>query len=149
MVDTAQNSKDFNSKDSSAHANVLKHCFDACSTTFKSDILFIIDASGSIGLDNYIKQIQFVKNLINNMNLDENEQKVGIVIYENGVKKYLPFTSINQTIFDTLNTPYSYGSNTYTNDALKKGAEMFTKYSRLTAGKIMFLLTDGASSDVI
>lgn len=83
------------------------------------------------------------------MNLDENEQKVGIVIYENGVKKYLPFTSINQTIFDTLNTPYSYGSNTYTNDALKKGAEMFTKYSRLTAGKIMFLLTDGASSDVI
>ena len=144
MVDTAYNSRDFNSNASSAHANVLKHCFDACSTTFKSDILFIIDASGSIGLDNYIKQIQFVENLINNMNLDENEQKVGIVIYENGVKKYLPFTSINQTIFDTLNTPYS-GGGTNTNDALKKGAEMFTKYSRLTAGKIMFLLTDGAS----
>ena len=108
-----------------------------------------MDASGSIQPPDFKKQIDFVKNLIIGMKLSEDEQKVGIIIFSSVVDVNFPFSANSAQLLNLLSTYIQSAGNTYTNTALLTGVNMFTQYSRHDAIRMMFILTDGGSTDGI
>ena len=130
MIRKLSQTPEFNAIEISKQQEVLKYCFDKCSSSSKADVLIVMDASGSIGAPNFVKQVDFVKNLINSMEISENEQKVAIVIYSSNVGPVLSFTSNKQAVLNFINSYSYYGGGTYTNSALEQGVTEFTKNGR-------------------
>ncbi|MRA75949.1 VWA domain-containing protein, partial [Bacillus thuringiensis] len=56
------------------------HCENRCRV--KADIAFALDASGSVGQANFIKEIDFVKKVIYGLNLNDNS-RVAAETYSN------------------------------------------------------------------
>lgn len=55
-----------------------------------SDVVFAIDASGSVGPGNFQKQVDFVKDIISGMNINV-DSRVGVLTFSNNpsVKFYM------------------------------------------------------------
>lgn len=86
-----------------------------------ADIVFVIDASGSIGVDNFQKIKQFIKDVIATFDVDPNYTRVGLIKYSSTAK--IEFKLNNLTTTSALlkavdNINYS-GGGTSTSDALK------------------------------
>ncbi|KAK0055893.1 collagen alpha-5(VI) chain [Biomphalaria pfeifferi] len=122
----------------------------ACKTL--ADIIFVLDSSGSIGADNYIKMLQFAANITDRFTLGVNDVLFAEIIFGAVVQKMFDFndnmdaTSLKMAI---LHTPYLKQS-TRTDRALNyviNSTMLDPNYSgaRLNAKKIVILMTDGAS----
>jgi len=60
-----------------------------------SDIVFVLDASGSIGADNFLKVKQFVKDVISAFDIGFDKTRVGIVVYSSSNQVTRPFDLAN------------------------------------------------------
>ena len=60
---------------------MIKCCVEKCFTSL--DLVIIIDESGSIGPDNYIKEKNFVKEVIQNLDIGINKTRVSIIRFNN------------------------------------------------------------------
>lgn len=47
----------------------------------KSDIIFVLDASGSVGASNFREVVEFTRNFINELEIGPNNTQVGVVVY--------------------------------------------------------------------
>ena len=72
--------------------NLMLASISVC--TGKADLALALDASGSIGPENWKILLNFVKNLTKSFNINQNEIRMGIVTYSNeaypqfGLDKY-------------------------------------------------------------
>ncbi|XP_021375367.1 uncharacterized protein LOC110464458 isoform X14 [Mizuhopecten yessoensis] len=116
----------------------------------KVDLIIIIDASTSVGQDNYDKMLAFCKDFLRNADIDSGNVRVGALIYSSGVEiqfnlnSYSTRSEINQAINEI---PYIYGS-TNTADALRTMNSMFNAADgdRDDVPNICIILTDGVSN---
>ncbi|XP_021375359.1 uncharacterized protein LOC110464458 isoform X7 [Mizuhopecten yessoensis] len=116
----------------------------------KVDLIIIIDASTSVGQDNYDKMLAFCKDFLGNADIDSGNVRVGALIYSSGVEVQFNLNThstradINQAIDEI---PYIYGS-TNTADALRTMRNMFNAADgdRDDVPNICIILTDGVSN---
>ena len=63
--------------------------FTACNSTEPADIVFILDASGSVGATNFQKMLDFVKKMVDGFPISATETHVGVITFDS--KTYLQF----------------------------------------------------------
>ncbi|XP_059146144.1 matrilin-2-like [Physella acuta] len=120
-----------------------------------ADIIFAMDASGSIGLDNYNIQLEYASRLVSQFNISKEAAQFGAVVFSTDVQelfdlnKYNNLKSIQQAL---LAAPYP-GETTMLNLALEHIEEdkMFDVKSggRPDSVKTVLILTDGKSTDPV
>ncbi|XP_076111939.1 uncharacterized protein LOC143080127 isoform X2 [Mytilus galloprovincialis] len=119
-----------------------------CST--KADVTFVLDSSDTVGQTNFAKQLNFVKNTVNNLDVGGDKVRVSTVTFSSGVHNQF-FLNNYGTKADVMNAisgiKYLPG-NTDTGDAIKYVTQ--TTYtpqhgSRSGVPHIMVLVTDGPS----
>lgn len=113
--------------------------------------MFVLDSSGSIKVENYNLLKQFVKDLVSNLAVDTDIIRVGLMAYSDNVTKHFDIGQ-HRTADDIKSAvdklPYHRGY-THTAVALKFAADTMFQSSgnRDTVPDIMFVLTDGGSTD--
>ncbi|CAI9722021.1 Hypothetical predicted protein [Octopus vulgaris] len=117
----------------------------------KVDILFLLDSSSSIRDVNLKKQINVVSLMIRRFDVGPHKTQVGVSIYSH---QYIPIFKIGQLrtkteILYNMKKIIFIGGGTKTGKALEKvRTEAFNMgRKRPDAGKILFVFTDGQSSD--
>ncbi|XP_070188847.1 matrilin-2-like [Littorina saxatilis] len=115
------------------------------------DLVFVLDASGSVGEPNFVLVKNFVKDFLFIADIDNGNVRVGVVIYS--TKAYVQFHlkdyNSKPAILQAMdNIPFSSGS-TNTADALNTmRTQMFTRANgeRPNVTNIAIVVTDGISS---
>lgn len=119
------------------------------------DLVFLLDASSSVGKENFEKVRQWVSNLVETFEIGPDKTRVGVVRYsdrpttEFDLGKYRTREEIKVA---ARNIKY-YGGNTNTGDALRYintysfSKEAGGRLSNRTVKKVAILLTDGRSQD--
>ncbi|CAI9741737.1 Hypothetical predicted protein [Octopus vulgaris] len=113
------------------------------------DLLFLIDSSGSVGIDNFIKTLAFLNNIVSNLDIGEEETRVAVIRFSHfaivsfNLGKYSTKTAVTSAI----NAIYYDGGNTYTDLALDLArTDIFATTTRKSlAAKVLVLVTDGQS----
>ncbi|XP_059167598.1 collagen alpha-6(VI) chain-like [Physella acuta] len=118
-----------------------------------ADILFVLDASGSIGSTNFKRQLSFVSNLAASFTLGPNDVRVGEVVFSNSAQKWFHLKDYTDPVAlykAILDTPYTAGA-TYTDKALNLVADsnMFgtANGGRVNAPDVLVVITDGQSNN--
>ena len=76
----------------------------ACSTPGPLDIAFLLDSSGSVGVSNWRRGLNFVKSVVERLNVEDREHRVTVGYF--GTRAHVGFTLDmyydNQEMFDAL-----------------------------------------------
>ncbi|CAB3988505.1 protocadherin Fat 4-like [Paramuricea clavata] len=126
---------------------------DACQTAM--DLVFVLDNSGTVGVENFEKVKDFVKRVINVFNIGADGTHVSVVTYgtythiEFNLVKYFTKNELRNAVDDIK---YN-GSLTYTGEALNTVRQkVFTASAGMRNDydipKILLLLTDGFSNGI-
>ncbi|XP_034255699.1 sushi, von Willebrand factor type A, EGF and pentraxin domain-containing protein 1-like isoform X2 [Thrips palmi] len=120
----------------------------------KLDIVFLIDASSSMGDENFISELKFVKKLLADFTIAVNETRVAVITFSDPDKVIRHIDHItdpssenhkcNMLHSHLLNINYT-GGLTYTLGALLEAQGVLMR-SREGAQKAVFLITDGFSN---
>ena len=124
--------------------------FPVCQTSV--DLVFLLDGSGSVGWDNFQKEKEFVKKVVDFFNIGRTGTHIGVVQYstntvaEFNLVTYFTKSEMKQAV-DRI--PYQSGW-TFTAEALKfLRNQIFTKQAGMRDNvgfpKVLVLLTDGRS----
>ncbi|CAF1223867.1 unnamed protein product [Adineta ricciae] len=132
----------------------VRCCLDSCAQELKLDLGLVLDASGSIGKDNYTLQLNFTRGLLRQLNVGQNKTHVGIINYSTD-QEVLTWLNQNYALSEKLrqvDRATYYGSGTDTASALKTADTVFSIANgrrKLEQGvtPVIFVLTDGASDN--
>lgn len=135
-----------------------KHCAltcGFCKCKAKIDIGFLVDSSGSIeksGKGNYEKCLNFIKNAVNGSFISEQYTHVGLRLFSSKGKTIFNFTQFydaEHMMKAIEEAPYLKGG-TLTGKALKEvKSELFDKTGREDVPRVLIVLTDGKSTDLV
>ena len=112
------------------------------------DVAFLVDASGSVGVPNYVKERNFVKKIAKSFGGPESGSKMAVITYSEDAQVDIAFGQYKTTAeLDQAveNLPYTRGR-TRIDKALQLAArELFApgKGSTDNVAKILIVLTDG------
>lgn len=110
-----------------------------------SDIMFIVDGSGSIGATAFQQARDFMADVVNQLPVDANH-RIGIITFADGARVNTTFSSNKATLLSTIATlPYPLG-NTCTECGLNTAASQFAASSSSTARHIGIVITDGVAT---
>lgn len=115
------------------------------------DIVFLLDSSTSVTEPNFVRMLQFCKDLIAYADIDSGELRVGVLVFSTAAEVMFHLNDFNKKsdIYDAIDEiPYIYGS-TNTADALRvMRTEMFTLAhgDRPNADNVAVLIADGVSN---
>ena len=118
----------------------------------QADIVFVLDASGSIGSTHFNMTKSFLLHLIPRLNIDSGNTRVGLVTFSEGV-----VTSINLDVhLSATSFQSAISSLTYAGDTTDTAAALaYVRTTMLTAAagdrsnvsNVVVVLTDGGSGD--
>ncbi|UJR07957.1 hypothetical protein I4U23_012236 [Adineta vaga] len=132
----------------------IRCCLDTCAQELKLDLGFVLDASGSIGKENYELQLNFTKQLLQQVNVGPNKTHVGIINYSTD-RETLTWLNRDYGLTDKLrrvdNATY-YGDGTDTARALKQALSVFSyaqgrRQPEEGVTLVIFVVTDGESNN--
>ncbi|KAK3581063.1 hypothetical protein CHS0354_033849 [Potamilus streckersoni] len=116
----------------------------------KADITFLLDSSDTVGKDNFQKQLGFVKDFTNNMDIGSNKSQISAVTFSSGVYNqfYLNQYATKADINTAVDGIQFKGGRTHTADAIKFATD--TSFNPLHGGRtqvphVAILITNGAS----
>ncbi|XP_019628229.1 PREDICTED: collagen alpha-1(XII) chain-like [Branchiostoma belcheri] len=115
----------------------------------ETDIVFVLDTSGRVGGYNFGREVTFVRNLLNKINVYMDGAQVSLIRYGNDVDVLIhqigcwPGSSKCELLPALSRVSYTGGSSNM-GAALQKARELFES-SRPGAKKVLVLLTDGHS----
>lgn len=117
------------------------------STSNRLDMVFVMDASGSIGADNFESMKTYVANVIRGLN--ENV-RVGIVRYSSSASIILGLTPVTdpESLASTVEGIYYTTGGTNTAAGIALAQSMFEQDTCSGVVKTMSVLTDGQSDNV-
>lgn len=119
----------------------------------KADIMFLVDSSGSIGLDNFIKMKTFMKSLVSKSQIGADRVQVGVVQFSDINKEEFQLNKyISQSeISDAIDRMPHIGQTTMTGSALTFVSQYFSpaKGARPNVRKFLILITDGEAHDIV
>ncbi|XP_029769686.1 collagen alpha-6(VI) chain-like, partial [Terrapene carolina triunguis] len=118
-----------------------------------ADIMFLVDSSGSIGRENFLKMKNFMRELVNKSDISTDRVQVGVVQFSDRQKEefQLDRYSSKSDIFSAIARMSLIGENTLTGGALTFVADYFKppKGARPAVKKILILITDGEAQDEV
>ena len=112
------------------------------------DLVFVVDGSGSVAADNFEKQIDFVKAVVSNMTVSEDQTRIAMVQFSSFPETEFGFLTDEDQLLDKLDnvTQLIGGTNT--------GAAITYAYDNIIIGNqregariCVLVLTDGFSFD--
>ena len=111
------------------------------------DLGFIVDSSGSVGRANFVRSLNFIKNLVSSFVISPRNSRVGILLYSHRV---IPVFSFGQykglaSVLRAIDRIKYIGGGTKTGRALSYSRRYF--FARSNRRKVLILLTDGKSYD--
>lgn len=122
-----------------------------------ADVVFLLDNSNSIWYPDFLKQVQFVRDVVSMFQIGENMTRIGVATYSNKVNTefYLDEYYDSSDLLKALRTvSYGSGDETDTASAIKHmRKELFSpshgSRSNHEVSKIGIILTDGRSKKII
>lgn len=137
----------------------MKCCFTGCrnvcifpdknvSITTKADVAFIMDSSGSIGIDDYNKEKEFVKELANIFDISKGQARSSVIIYDDFPKLIFGFEDRldNRNVSAAIEGLEYLKGRTRIDKALAVAERVFID-ARPTVPRIAFILTDGKQTE--
>ncbi|KAG2382134.1 hypothetical protein C9374_005926 [Naegleria lovaniensis] len=119
--------------------------FKNCYCTAKIDFVFLVDASGSIGSDNFNSMRTFLKGITGRFKLGTDAIQVGIVKFHDDNTIALGLSTDGVAINNTLtNMAYDAGSTAQISGL--RGAMQVLRQGRTDAAKVIYILTDGMAN---
>ncbi|CAI9741738.1 Hypothetical predicted protein [Octopus vulgaris] len=113
------------------------------------DVLFVIDSSGSVKIDNFNKTLEFLNNIVSNLDIGEDETRVAVIRFSHNAIIPYNFGKYNKKddLIAATNSIYYNGGSTYTDLALDLArTDIFATTTRKSiAAKVLVLVTDGQS----
>jgi Mg-chelatase subunit ChlD len=115
-----------------------------------ADVVFLLDASGSYGPANFQKQLDFVRDTVNGMNVLAGASRVSVISFANNasVKFHLDQYTTKQDILDGISMNY-VGGTTNTAAGLEAMRNEFASRARNGVTKMGIVLTDGQSDNFL
>ena len=120
----------------------------------EADLVFLVDSSASVGAENFYNEIKFIRKLLADFTVSHNTTRVVVITYSsvNQVIRQIDHMSYPDAeqhkckLFEEEIPAITYNSGgTYTLGALIEAQAVF-QYSRHSAKKAVFLITDGYSN---
>jgi collagen type VI alpha len=145
---------DFADLDSIERTLVSRTCREAPPECYKQvDVVFMIDASGSIERVDFERILNFVRDLASRLDIDTGRARVGALTFADGANLIFhlnTFSTTSEVVRSIQGITYTHGR-TNTADALKFAREiMFTRQNGARPDtdidKILIVITDGESS---
>ncbi|CAN2389702.1 Collagen type VI alpha 6, partial [Pristimantis euphronides] len=119
----------------------------------QADIMFLVDSSGSIGVDNFNKMKEFMKNLVNKTEVGPDNVQFGIVQFSDDSEEVLQLNKkgTKAAIWEAIDKMGYLKQGTYTGKALEYVSQYFTeiKGARPKVKKLLILITDGKAQDEV
>ncbi|XP_073425720.1 collagen alpha-6(VI) chain-like [Dendrobates tinctorius] len=126
-------------------------CTSKACQNVEADIMFLVDSSGSIGPDNFIKMKDFMKSLVNKTKVGPNDFQFGVVQFSGDSMEVLRLNKngTKASIWDAIENMAYMEKGTYTGKALDYVSQFFTekKGARPKVKKFLILITDGKAQD--
>ena len=114
-----------------------------------ADVIFLLDASGSVGTSNFQKMKNFVSTLVMSMQVGSNSVRVGVMTFSStpSVIFHLDqYYDPNVMVTEIMAAPYA-SLNTYTGLAMEEVRTSMLPRARNNVQKLVMLLADGISAD--
>ncbi|KAH3753954.1 hypothetical protein DPMN_188609 [Dreissena polymorpha] len=116
--------------------------------TVPGDVIFVLDGSNSIHPNDWIRQRNFVSNLINNLEIGRQYIHVAVVVYSTGIGEVIPLVpfqpqSVLSNRVGKLVQP-SYGTDTAL--GIERARQILTDQGRKDAPNVVIVVTDGKST---
>ncbi|XP_011383332.1 collagen alpha-5(VI) chain [Pteropus vampyrus] len=128
-------------------------CTEKGCEDMKADIMFLVDSSGSIGLENFEKMKTFIKNLLAKVQIGPDKTQIGVVQFSDYNKEEFQLNKYftQKEISDAIDRMSLINQNTLTGSALTFVDQYFThpKGSRFGVKKFLILITDGEAQDSV
>ncbi|XP_058146622.1 collagen alpha-6(VI) chain [Dasypus novemcinctus] len=125
---------------------------EACKEV-KADIMFLVDSSGSIGLENFIKMKTFMKSLVSKSQIGADRVQIGVVQFSHVNKEEFQLNRFRsqRDISDAIDRMGHIGETTLTGSALTFVSQYFSpaKGARPDVRKFLILITDGEAQDAV
>ncbi|XP_076824928.1 uncharacterized protein LOC143470589 isoform X2 [Clavelina lepadiformis] len=132
-------------------------CTLKCPPYAVMDLVVVLDQSSSVGKDNWLKMINFIKNFVSAFKVRSDSAHFGVVRYNHKVDEDTQIllnyaTDSNQPILDAMDKMIYQSGSTDTGRALKHVNDVMLhpdNGNRAKAKDIVLLLTDGESQDFV
>nr|XP_034327350.1 collagen alpha-3(VI) chain isoform X2 [Crassostrea gigas] len=135
-----------------AKVNCPLYCgFCTDCSLIEADVVFLLDASGSVGSANFFQQINLVKTFVENSNIGPSNVQVSVVTFSTRVQEVFNLSRYQskEALLSSMNTiKYSAGS-THTSEAILYAVQhSFTHAAgdRPLVPNFLFVVTDGRST---
>uniref|UniRef100_A0A8C3HAJ1 VWFA domain-containing protein n=1 Tax=Chrysemys picta bellii TaxID=8478 RepID=A0A8C3HAJ1_CHRPI len=132
---------------------VQKICSKEACKEMTADIMFLVDSSGSIGPENFLKMKIFMRELVNKSDISADRVQVGVVQFSGTQHEefQLDRYSSKSDIFSAIDKMSLIGENTLTGGALTFVSDYFKppKGARPAVKKFLILITDGEAQDEV
>ncbi|XP_066441376.1 collagen alpha-6(VI) chain-like [Eleutherodactylus coqui] len=135
--------------------NLVAHqiCSKEVCHKVQADVMFLVDGSGSIGIDGFNKMKAFMKSLVNSTEVGPNNVQFGIVQFSDNPKEELQLNKdgTKEIIWEAIDKMGYIKNTTYTGKALTFVSQYFTgnKGARPNVKKLLILITDGKAHDEV
>ncbi|XP_078315734.1 collagen alpha-6(VI) chain-like isoform X2 [Crassostrea virginica] len=114
-----------------------------------ADIVFVLDASGSEGVENFKKELNFTAEFMKGFQIGRQHVQFGLVTFSSYGRSEFYFNTYHdlQSILHKLDTIHYTGGSTHTESGLSSAKFQFYSHhgARPNAQKIAIVLTDGQS----
>nr|CAH7753365.1 unnamed protein product [Callosobruchus chinensis] len=123
--------------------------------SLKLDIVFLIDASSSVGENNFQSELKFVKKVLSDVTVDANNTRIAVVTFSSPSNVIKSIDEIGTTaegnnkcklLNQDLKEVNYQGGQTFTLGAFEVAKDIFISSTRSDSQKVLFLITDGYSN---
>jgi len=115
------------------------------------DMTLVIDGSGSVGEENFFKNLQWVKDLIMDLSVEPSGINIAMTQFSGGSSQYVEFHYLDnkQQVIDALDAVEYVGGGTHTGKAMSHAwNDVMNGRGRWgVAQPVMVVVTDGAAQD--
>jgi uncharacterized protein YegL len=135
-------------------SSIVKCCKESLRNQL--DLVFVVDTSGSIGFNNFIKIQKFLIDLVSNFEISLNQTRIALVEFNDKANESLLFSNSvnsNKVIEAINNLPYKGSGGTNTAQALELTNNIILAERRGMRGnttgvpKVVMIITDGDSDN--
>ncbi|XP_075561939.1 LOW QUALITY PROTEIN: collagen alpha-6(VI) chain [Pelecanus crispus] len=132
---------------------VREICTTEVCKEMKADIMFLVDSSGSIRNEDFLKMKNFMRQLVNGTDVGADRVQIGVVQFSDKPKEEFKLNtySTKRDILSAIDRISPLQSSTLTGEALKFMLKYFqaSSGSRHAVKKVLILITDGESQDEV
>ncbi|XP_045712889.1 collagen alpha-5(VI) chain isoform X2 [Phyllostomus hastatus] len=143
--------QNFDSLESIKKEVIHSICTEKGCKDMKTDIMFLVDSSGSIGATNFEKMKTFMKNVLAKIQIGPDKSHIGVVQFSGHAQEEFRLNQYftQKEISDAIDRMSLIDKNTLTGSALTFVEEYFTdpKGARPQVRQFLILITDGEAQD--